>query len=265
MANDEITDQGYRQEIESALKKNTSRIGDVFRARLDDADKTPRTIADELGISTVGSIYYYQFIIATLTEGRKLTDAPRYATYIASAIRGLIRRHTELSEGTIRTLTELEDEHNRVANSEQAIARENEQMGQKTEDTEAKGIPGIYVYSYPHYIRYPVIPSDEVDTTPRTYLKIGLSETDMEKRIRQQNTTAVPEPPVLLRMYTHPDGNLKDTEDTIRKHLNAADHNQNRQPGAGREWFLTHLPFVDSTAEILGLNTEYAYEEDYSS
>ena len=43
-------------------------------------------------------------------------------------------------------------------------------------------------------------------------------------------------------------------------HLNAADHNQNRKRGAGKEWFLTHLKFIDSTAELLGLVVDYEYE-----
>ena len=113
----------------------------------------------------------------------------------------------------------LEEEHNRISNNEQDIAREDEQLSRKTEDTEAKGMPGIYVYSYPHYIRYPVNPSDEDDTLSRTYLKIGMSETDPKKRAKgQQNLTAVPEPIILLRMYTHSDGDLKEIERKIHRH-----------------------------------------------
>ena len=58
MTNDETTQQSYRQEIESAFEKDTSRIGDVFRARLEDVDKHPQVIADELG-SSQNAIRYY--------------------------------------------------------------------------------------------------------------------------------------------------------------------------------------------------------------
>ena len=42
---------------------------------------------------------------------------------------------------------------------------------------------------------------------------------------------------------------------TRRIILAAADHfrNSKRGSGAGTEWFLTHLKFLDSTAELLGL------------
>ena len=260
--NEGNTAQGYRQEIENALNVNTSRIGDVFRARLGDEHKSPQTIADELGLGAVNSIYSYLRIIRTLREGVRETDAPTLAAQIASAIRGFVRRHRgQLSPETIARLEALEDDHSRVSNSEQAIARENERIERETEEQEEKGIPGIYVYSYPHYMKYPIIPSEEDDTKSRTYLKVGVSEIDADGRVRQQNVTAVPEPPILLRRYSHPDVDLEEIEGKMHQHLNAADHNRNRQPGAGREWFLTHLTFIDSTAELLGLNTDHAYVE----
>ncbi len=53
----------------------------------------------------------------------------------------------------------------------------------------------------------------------------------------------------------------------MHTHLNAADHNQNRSRGAGKEWFLTHLTFIDSTADLLAMEIKYedeAYPADYS-
>ncbi len=34
--------------------------------------------------------------------------------------------------------------------------------------------------------------------------------------------------------------------------------------GAGTEWFLTHLKFLDSTAELLGLKTHFAIDDSDS-
>lgn len=51
----------------------------------------------------------------------------------------------------------------------------------------------------------------------------------------------------------------------MHDHLNAADHNQNRKRGAGKEWFKTHLIFVDSTANLLGLEAGFVYEAQQQS
>ena len=36
-----------------------------------------------------------------------------------------------------------------------------------------------------------------------------------------------------------------------------SDHLRNRQRGAGKEWFLTHLKFLDATAGLLNLKTQF--------
>lgn len=267
MTNDGTTQRTYRQEIESALEVHTYQIGRVFRAMRDDGYKDAQSIADAWGIATYGGISQSIDAIESLIQCKRLTDSPTLAGRMAGLIRNFTKTHkNRLSPETIDRLAILEDEHDRVANNEEAIDREGEQLSQKTRDTEARQIPGIYVYSYQHYIRYPVNPSDEDDTRSRTYLKIGLSEKDVGERLKQQNITALPEPPILLRIYTHPNGNLKEIEDKMHKHLNAADHNQNRLPGSGTEWFLTHLTFIDSTAKLLGLNiVEPTRDEDEHS
>ena len=62
---------------------------------------------------------------------------------------------------------------------------------------EASGVRGIYVYTLPHYLRYPVDPSEDEDesTDDRTYLKVGMSGKDIIQRVRQQVNTALPEEP----------------------------------------------------------------------
>ena len=144
---------------------------------------------------------------------------------------------------------------------EEAIVQENEGLEQGEDSELPSGVAGIYVYTLPHYLRYPVVPSDDDYGNPRTYLKVGSSKRDMAARVKQQSTTAIPEPPVIVRMYTCPDRDIVETERTIHRHLDAADHNPNRRAGAGKEWFLTHLRFVDSTADLLGLPVEYSHPD----
>lgn len=257
--------QNYRVEIEAALLEDVSRIGDVFRATRDDENRTARSIADELGIGTPGPIYSALKSIETLLDGRRLAGGPTYASQKASMLREFSRRHAGiLSESTKQRLLELSVEHDRVAKNEEAIARENEEIELKGQEWAQINEPGIYVYTYPHYMRFPVLATEESDTNSRTYLKIGMSDSSMARRITDQIKTSMPEPPLVLRMYRVPSRGktIDDSERLIHNHLNAADHNRNRQKGAGKEWFLTHLPFVDSTASLLGLEELYRHADD---
>ena len=270
------TAQGYRQEVERALERDTNLLGKVFIAWREDPDVS--SIASKVGKPKPHMYHYTRAIRALMDNEKVITSAPGAAKKVADTIRVLVKNNRDiLSRETVTGLESLEDEYNRAANGEQAIVhhdkqiarenkrivREHEQITRETKKQEET--PGIYVYSYQHYIRYPVIPSHEDDIESRTYLKVGMSRTDADGRVRQQNVTAVPEPPIILRRYTHPDGDLKEIEGKIHRHLNAAGHNQNRQPGSGTEWFLTHLPFIDSRAELLGLSIEYKNEKYYSS
>ena len=285
MANDETPEQIYRREVEKALEADDKRLGDVFRYLRDDEYANARSIADSLGISSSGGIHQAIRCVETIIEGRRLPARGTYASSRASRIRGFVKRNRNtgiLSPETITKLEDLENEYNREANDEEGIIRENERIERETEKLEDSGIPGIYVYSYPHYMNYPVVSYDEDDTTARTYLKIGRSKNMAERVEEQKRLTPVPEPIMLLRRYTLPGYNgdlenedlelenedltrcLREVERKIHKHLDAADHNRvNKKKGqAGTEWFLTHLPFIDSTAELIGLKIEYDYEEE---
>ena len=262
MSNGESPQDGYRIEIENALMGDALRLGDVFRARDTDGNYDVHRIADDLGLGTAGPVYSNMGMIQTLLECRRLTDGPIRARRRARMLRSFAKRHANaLSLDTRQRLDELATEHDRIAVDEEAIVRENEGLEQRSGSEAPSGLAGIYVYTFPHYIKYPVVPTDEDDTNPRTYLKVGSSGTDMVARVKQQKTTAIPEPPVILRMYTCPDGEIEKTERKIHNHLAAADHNPNRSTGAGKEWFLTHLRFVDSTAELLGLKLEFSHPD----
>lgn len=109
---------------------------------------------------------------------------------------------------------------------------------------------GIYVYALPHYLRFPFDPE-----SGRTLLKIGRSDRDIMQRLRDQTrTTALPEEPVLLRIY--PTGNADTTmiESKIHSTLRAFDHGRAAQRMAGREWFLTTTTALDALADIIGLD-----------
>ena len=262
-------DQGdvkYREEIKGALSQDTQRIGDVWH-QMSEHEPRAEAIKDTLGLATVGPVYIWLGAIDTLLKCNRLTSAPTLALQRARMLRSFLKRHEQqLSDKTKDRLRDLASEHQRVAEDEKALADEAERI--ETKGAFASGTPGIYVYTLPHYMRFPVMDVDSDESNPRTYLKVGMSSVDTKERIQQQVTTALPEPPLLLRIYVLREANNADygeVEEKMHRHLNAADHNQNRRRGAGKEWFLTHLTFIDSTAELLGLVIDYQDEDHPSS
>ena len=119
-------------------------------------------------------------------------------------------------------------------------------------------VPGIYVYTFPHYMRFPILEAAGAETNPRTFLKVGRSK-NMNGRITGQVRTYMPEPPLVLRMYEVPEDDLVDVEGRIHEHLKAAGHGRLHTKNTGREWFLTQLQFLDSTTDLMGLELYRAH------
>ena len=120
-----------------------------------------------------------------------------------------------------------------------------------TRSAEAKGVPGVYVYSLPHYLAHHV-DSD----TRRTLFKVGHSSVDAFGRANAQGRfTALPEDPILLRIY--PCDQSAKAEAEFHGRLSQAGH---LRPGpttrAGIEWFLTKIDFLDNIANELGLEIQ---------
>ena len=259
----------YRDEIEHALRDDGQRIGDVFRALQN--GQSVQAIAREWG-TNVSTVQAYQNSMNTLLECRRIVGGVTKARQNASMVRSFLRRHGgELSPDTRQKLGDLADDHELFANNVNVdvIIRENEEIERGLESDD-QNQPGIYVYTYPHYYREPVRRSEEDFTENRTFLKIGVTEASegASKRIQQQIgevRTAIPESPLILRIYNKDGADLKETEKKIQGHLDAADHSRiNRQRGAGvgMEWFLTHLKFLDSTADLLGLEAKYRHQDE---
>lgn len=104
------------------------------------------------------------------------------------------------------------------------------------------------MYALPHYLRYPLDPD-----TGRTLLKVGRSDSDVMKRFQEQTrTTALPEEPVLLRIYTTEGADTAEAEGRFHRTLAAFDHSRNVSRMAGRECFLTTTRALDALADALG-------------
>ena len=137
-------------------------------------------------------------------------------------------------------------------------AREEGAARTRTEEVESQDVPGIYVYSLPHYLRFPFDPDRR-----HTLLKVGRSQVDVYRRTSQQGrTTALPEDPLLLRVYATSADDAVGAEKYFHTFLEDADHLRNRSSRAGREWFLTTTKFLDRLAKERGLAIEVVNDLD---
>ena len=141
-----MDNEQYLTEVRKALEKDTTSLGDVYQ--LVKKGKSLPEIAEELNVSNLQA-YPYWTSVFTIEEKKQMTR------YCVKALSNFLKRHyKDFSKATI---TEFR--------LRQARAVE-------------YGIVGIYVYTYPHYYRYPVVKKGN-----RTYLKIGMSEKDVYKRV----------------------------------------------------------------------------------
>jgi hypothetical protein len=231
-----------RAEVKALLDADDTALGDIWRQM--QKNLSVEQIAHERGVQA-GVIYAFQRTIRVLLDG-EVPEKPFVAAGNASRIRSWLKKKT-MSEDLRAQL--MDQERAIAANVDNTNAAEEELADsiKATQDAEAQGVPGIYVYTLPHYLKYPV----DRDTG-KTLLKVGHSSTDAVYRANSQGRlTALPEDPVLLRIY--PTGASSGIEKQFHEWLRKADHYGARSRRAGSEWFLTSTKFLDHIAATLDL------------
>jgi len=245
-------------ELVRFLEQDESRLGQVYR--LNAPGRTADSIATELGVATSNFVWNVTRLADAILEG-DLPTAPTLAVQFARKFRAMLRsRHWSPAARAYleRKLQELEGR----AESSEARADEDAEAEEKTQSAEHAAAPGIYVYSLPHYLRYPYEPK-----LGHTLLKVGMSDNDVIRRFREQTrTTALPEEPVLLRIY-RTDGPARQSaiESQFHRLLRSASHAPTATRSAGREWFSTNLLFLDDLASMMGLEIEVINDYAVSS
>jgi hypothetical protein len=242
-----------RLEIAAVLHSDDSALGDVFRRT--EAGESPDEIQQARGAKFPNFVYQYQASLAALLEG-DLPTAPSMAIATARRFKRVLRAES-LSDHTRSLLQSNLALLEVAAASEAARVLEDVQALRATEEAEARELTGVYVYSLPHYLRYPYDPE-----SGRTLLKIGRSDRDVIARFRlQTRTTALPEEPVLLRVYvTNDEDGASQVERKFHRLLEAADHDRSTARTGGTEWFLTSVRFLDEIASTLHLNIDLVYD-----
>lgn len=245
-----------REELEKLLREDESRLGDVYRLRKE--GKSPQEISEELNVKTYGFVYKKEKAVRAILEG-DIPVAPTTAEEIARKFRSMLRRN-DISDEARETLKETLKELEASARNPLARQEESKRVEEKSQDLESRLMSGkragIYVYSFATYIQHP---KDEEYN--RVCYKIGQSQ-DIRGRVDNQTKTAMPEKPIILRVYelnenqSDTRASLRKTERNFHDWLNTACHSWDE---GGREWFLTTLEFLDKVASSLDLKI---YEND---
>lgn len=246
-----------RDELERFLESDLSRTGEVFRLAKQGLDA--ESIAAELGVASSSFVWGYTRQARALLDG-DLPTAPSVAQAVGRKFRAILKT-ARLSTGARQVLEINLTELDRRADDENARIVEVERAKEQTEEAEARNDVGIYVYALPHYLRYPF---DAV--SGRTLMKVGRSDADVIIRFRNQTrTTALPEEPVLLRIYRTELASAAPLESAFHRLLEAADHHRSVARTAGREWFVTSTRFLDEVARLLRLQVVVVNESDATS
>jgi len=246
-------------EINQALRNNTGALGKVARAIADGVTSISEMVSIGAGANSGHSgnlARVYNFI-----QDGNPPSAPSRAAIAGRSIAGLLRDNPSLSADAITYLRELRQLVDSIEKNDEAVASEQSQLIKASEELTQKveKLGGVYVYSFPTYLRVPA----KVDPE-RFWLKIGQTGRVVEKRVSDQlRSTAMPEDPVILRVYTDPKstdtGSQADyaaLEKQFHNQLMAAGHSKTSARSGGTEWFATTLEFLDAIAEILKLEIE---------
>jgi hypothetical protein len=241
-------DQRFWNEVAAALANDETALGVVWRGRQEGL--TPEAMAAARGTENTNWIWNSDRAIKTITEG-DLPTAPSVAQHSVRNVKRLLKDPT-LSPSTrdvlVADLAVLEER----ATDPGARADEEREARVATVQAETAATAGIYVYALPHYLRFPYEPE-----SGHTLFKVGRTDRDSVQRFREQTrTTALPEDPVLLRVYPTSTETTVGMERQFHELLEAADHDRSTARTGGREWFLTSVRFLDAIASALKLEIQ---------
>ncbi len=251
-ANDE--EAVVRAEIECFLEADDTLLGEVYRGL--NSGLSDEQIRVQRGNDKPNFVWNYKRTIRALLNG-DLPTAPSVASQNAARFRKIIKTGG-FSARTQQVLQErLLILESRVADPD-AQAAEEKQALTATKAAEDHAEPGIYVYTLPHYIRYPYDPE-----LRHTLLKVGHSGSSVIQRFNaQRRETVLPEDPILLRVYPADGADSQKIEQQFHQLLEAADHLRREGRTVGREWFLTTTKFLDAIASTLGLAVREVFDPD---
>lgn len=253
MAGSEAPTGRIREEISEMLRQNEGQIGLVFELWSKGVRKN-RQFVDMGAAANSGAAANIRATIEAVVES-VIPSGPTVAIIARSAVNGLIRRNSQMSKPTRHYLEALLQRLSERADNQELRDVEERDHAEESErlQKELGRRSGVYVFTFPMCQR------DVKMIDPDRWLyKVGKSDGPVLRRVLNQ-TTGMPEAPMLLRVYIHKTLSPKDLERNFRKALFAAGHESVRtldkklvgKRGA-KEWFATRLEFLDAVGELLG-------------
>lgn len=187
--------------------------------------------------------------------------APSVAASTGRSIGGLLRDNPNLSAEAVSYLQGLRRLADSVERDDDARAGEETQLQEASDELSqtVEKLGGVYVYTFPTYLMVPA----KVDPE-RFWLKIGQTGRVVERRVLDQlRSTAMPEDPVILRVYTDTEAGSENSsvdyaalEKKFHQLLISAGHSKTTSRSGGSEWFATTVEFLDQIALTLDLAIE---------
>jgi hypothetical protein len=246
-------------ELNQALQASTGVLGKVARA-MAEGITSPTELASIGAGANSGHSGNLARVVRYVQEGIP-PSAPSRAASTGRSIGGLLRDNPGMSSEAITYLQALREQVDNIEKDDDARAGEATQLNKASEELTqtVEKLGGVYVYTFPTYLMVPA----KVDPE-RFWLKIGQTGRVVEKRVSDQlRSTAMPEDPVILRVYTDPKGEAMGSEvdysaleKKFHKLLMSAGHSKTSARSGGTEWFATTLEFLDEIAETLELDIE---------
>jgi hypothetical protein len=245
-----------RADLVSFLEQDETLMGEVYRKKRDGISNDE--IQKAQGAAYPNFIWNYLRHIRSLLDGdigKKISILNETAVHFRRAL-----KYPGISNDTKVYLNlGLQEIEERKSDSK-LVERTTKQVLKFSDALEKSHTPGIYVYSLMHYLNYPYHPD-----SGRTLMKVGKSDRDVITRFREQTrTTALPEEPILLRIYenTGTESELKEVEKIFHSLLEAADHDRSTARTGGTEWFLTSLKFLDKIGDTLKMKITRNLDND---
>ena len=246
-------------EIDATLRRSDNGIGRVARAMAEGKTTPAELVAAGAGANT-GATWNMARVVRFIQEAVP-PKAPSVAAMTGRSIGGLLRENPSLSPESVFYLQSLREMVDSIEKDDVAVFGEQTRLKEASEELTQKveRLGGVYVYTFPTYLKVP-----EKYDPERFWLKIGQTGRVVSKRVSEQlRSTAMPEDPVILRVYTDPKGEAVGSEvdyaaleKKFHKLLTSAGHNKTSAKSGGTEWFATTLDFLDEIAETLELDIE---------
>ena len=240
------------EELDIAITADQHRLGSVYRClKLQMRDEE---IMQELGLATVGSIGHAKRSIRAIRDG--WNPPGLHPAMIARNDLGRLLREFNFTESVRASLRSRYEalEANLEQIRQERVAEETIDEINEVNSSDA-AVAGIYVWTIDSY-------RENEDDRGQIWYRIGCSD-DVYQRMRDHRATIkLPEPLVLMRVFSHPKLSPRELETQLHIICGLAAHERARVNNRDREWFRTNLEFIDRYTQDIGCTCHFSADDD---